>query len=85
MGALSFTVTVKANVLEPAALMAVTVYWLAADVLDGVPEMMPVVVLSDRPAGNVGDTLNSDGAPPDITGAFCVTAMFLVYTAGEVE
>ena len=56
MGALSFTVTVKANVLEPAALMAVTVYWLAADVIDGVPEITPVPVLRDNPLGRGGET-----------------------------
>ena len=50
-GAWSFTVIVIVVLVLPAALVAVTVYVVVPDVAVGVPEIAPVEVLNDKPAG----------------------------------
>jgi hypothetical protein len=44
-------------IVEPAAFVASTVYWDAANGAPGVPEISPVVGLRLKPAGKAGVTL----------------------------
>ena len=52
----------------PAALVAVMVYVVADDVALGVPEIAPVPVLNDKPAGNAGLIDQLVAAPPELLG-----------------
>jgi hypothetical protein len=45
------------TVVEPPEFVAVTVYVAVAVTAVGVPEIIPVRTLSERPAGNAGLTL----------------------------
>src|ERR1039457_5117919 len=49
-----WTVSTHANVVLPVAFVAVIVYVACATVVVGVPEIAPLVVLSDTPAGSAG-------------------------------
>ena len=56
VGATSFTVIETPKVVEPPVFVAVTVY-VAIDVIAvGIPEITPVVVFNERPAGSEGLT-----------------------------
>ena len=52
----------------PPALVAVMVYVVADDVALGVPEIAPVPVLNDKPAGNAGLIDQLVAAPPELLG-----------------
>src|ERR1700683_4966300 len=49
---IAWTVNTHANVVVPVAFVAVIVYVARAEVAVGVPEITPLVVLSDTPAGS---------------------------------
>jgi hypothetical protein len=69
------TVKVMVVLALPAAFVAVTVYVVADDVAVGVPVMVPVLVLNDKPAGN--DVLIDQlvAAPPELVGVQAVIAV----------
>jgi hypothetical protein len=56
MASAALTVSDSANVTLPPAFVAVTVYVVCATAAVGVPEITPLVVLSDNPDGNAGLT-----------------------------
>ena len=55
-GSAGFTVMVKTALLLPPAFVAVTVYVPVAVTAVGVPEITPVLVFMDNPAGSDGLT-----------------------------
>ena len=55
---------VTVAVAPPPELVAVTVYVIAVDVRVGLPEIAPVEVSKDNPAGRVGETEYVTTAPP---------------------
>jgi hypothetical protein len=72
------TVTASDPIVEPPALVAVTVYEAATATAVGVPEMTPVVALIDRPVGSAGVTAQETTAPPEIVGVAGPQAKFWV-------
>ena len=54
---MSLIVITTPKVVEPPELNAVTVYDAVSDTAEGVPEILPVEVLKDKPAGKAGETL----------------------------
>jgi hypothetical protein len=52
---------------------------------EGVPLMIPVVVLIEMPLGKGGLTVYSEGDPPELLGWFGKIATFFSYTAEKVE
>jgi hypothetical protein len=65
---------VTVAVALPPELLAVTVYVAVALIAVGVPEIVPVDVSSDKPAGNAGDTDQEVTAPPVEEGVTLVIA-----------
>ena len=61
----------------PPALVAVTVYVVMVDNAVGVPEIVPVVVSKDRPAGNDGLIDQLVAAPPVLVGLQLVIAVLI--------
>jgi hypothetical protein len=57
LGATSLTVIERDAVVLPPLFVAVTVYEADAVTAVGVPEIVPVDVESESPAGNAGETL----------------------------
>jgi hypothetical protein len=55
-GVAALTVSARPNVALPLEFVAVIVYVACAAVAVGVPEIRPLVVLSDNPLGNTGLT-----------------------------
>ena len=76
-------VIVTVVVALPVTFVAVTVYVAVAVTIVGVPEIIPVVVSNDKPAGNVGLTDQLAAAPPVLVGVSEVIAVFTVYTFVE--
>ena len=68
------TSIVTVTVLWPPLFCAVTTYGAAADAADGVPEMVPSVVLKLSPAGSAGLIDHPTTAPPAEVGAIVVAA-----------
>ena len=66
----------------PPVLVAVTVYEVEVEVTVGVPEMAPVVVENDRPAGNEGEIDHEVTAPPLEVGVTVVIAVPLFSVNG---
>ena len=69
-------------VSEPAPLVAVTVYEAEVESADGVPEIAPVEVSKDRPAGSEGVTDHESTSPPLADGIAVVIAEPLVRVNG---
>ena len=67
-GATSFTSMVMVAVSLPPVLLPVTVYVDEAVMAVGVPEMAPVAVSKDNPAGSDGLTDQATTAPPLVVG-----------------
>ena len=61
----------------PPELLAVTVYVAVEVIAVGVPEIVPVEVSSDKPAGNAGETDHEVTAPPVDVGVTLVIVEFL--------
>ena len=53
---MSFTVITKSKEVLPPRLLAVTLYVFIAEIVVGVPEIVPVVVFNDNPDGKLGET-----------------------------
>jgi hypothetical protein len=73
--------SVNANVVEPAALVAVIVYGVAADGAVGVPLITPLVASIASPAGSAGATAY-DATVPVTVGVSAVIAVPTVYDCG---
>jgi hypothetical protein len=76
-------ITVAVAVIVPA--VAVIVYVADGDVAVGVPEITPVVVFKDKPAGNVGLTLyvGTSGKPVAMSVGVGVIAVLIVAVIGS--
>ena len=81
-GASSFTMMVTVAVALPPVLLAVTVYVVLEDVVDGVPEMAPVEESIESPDGRDGETLQDVTAPPLEVGVTAVMAVPLLRVNG---
>src|SRR5882672_997795 len=77
----SIVASVNANVVEPAALVAVIVYAAAAATAVGVPLIAPVVASIARPAGSAGETAYDDTVPVTV-GVSAVIAVSTLYVCG---
>ena len=55
-GGMLFTVIPIVNVVDPPEFVAVTTYEAEAETVVGVPEITPVVVFNESPAGSAGET-----------------------------
>ena len=75
-GASSVTVMVTVAVALPPVLLAVTVYVAVELIAVGVPEIVPVDVSKDKPAGNAGEMDHAVTAPPVDVGVTLVIAEF---------
>ena len=82
LGAASFTVMDTLVVALPPLLLAVTVYVAVDVMLVGVPEIAPLVVENDRPAGNDGEMDQEVTVPPLTLGVAVVIAVPLVKVNG---
>ena len=83
MGAASFTVMDTLVVSLPPLLLAVMVY-VAVDVMAvGVPEISPLVVENDSPAGSDGEIDQEVTVPPLTLGVAAVMAVPLVSVNGD--
>lgn len=78
LGEAADTAIVTLKLDEPVALVAVTVYELDADVVVGVPEMIPVLVEKLNPVGTDGEIDQLATAPPEFVGLKEVIATFTV-------
>ena len=78
----SLTVMSTVVVALPPVLVAVTVYVAVEVIAVGVPEMTPVEVSSDKPAGSVGDTAQEMTVPPFEVGVAAVIAESFVSVNG---
>lgn len=76
------TIIVTEAVALPPVLVAVTVYVADAVIAVGVPEMVPVEVSKESPAGNVGDTDHETTVPPLDVGVTAVIREPLVRVNG---
>ena len=76
------TVISTVVVALPPVLVAVTVYVAVEVIAVGVPEMTPVEVSRDKPAGSVGDTAQEMTVPPFEVGVAAVIAESLVSVNG---
>jgi hypothetical protein len=74
VGAASLTRIVTVVVALPPLLEAVTVYVVAEETADGVPEISPLEVSRDRPAGSVGEIDHEVTVPPLELGEAAVIA-----------
>ena len=72
---MGFTVSVTVVVPLPPAFVAVMVYVAIAVIAVGVPDITPVLVLSDKPAGNAGLTDQVIAAPPVLAGVSVLIAV----------
>ena len=72
-------VMVTVVVALPVTFAAVTVYVAVAVTVVGVPDMVPVVVSNDRPAGNAGLIDQLLAAPPVLVGVSGVIAVLFGY------
>ena len=77
---MGFTVSVTVVVALPVTFVAVIVYVAVAVITVGVPDIIPVVVLNDRPAGKAGLIDQLTTAPPVLVGDSEVIAVLTVYT-----
>tara|TARA_B100000003_G_C10916126_1_gene365304 strand:+ start:845 stop:1165 length:321 start_codon:yes stop_codon:yes gene_type:complete len=77
-GAASFTRIVTVVEALPPELLAVTVYVVAVDIAVGVPEIVPVTLLNERPAGRTSEICQRVTAPPLNTGVAGVMSESLV-------
>ena len=75
-GASSVTVMVTVAVALPPVLLAVTVYVAVELIAVGVPEIVPVDVSNDKPAGNAGEMDHAVTAPPVDVGVTLVIDEF---------
>ena len=75
-GASSVTVIVTVAVALPPVLLAVTVYVAVELIAVGVPEIVPVDVSNDKPAGNAGEMDHAVTAPPVDVGVTLVIVEF---------
>ena len=75
-GASSVTVIVTVAVALPPVLLAVTVYVAVELIAVGVPEIVPVDVSNDKPAGNAGEMDHAVTAPPRDVGVTLVIVEF---------
>ena len=78
------TTMVRLTVVAPARFFAVTVYAAEAVAVVGVPVIVPVVLLSVKPAGKAGDTVKLSTAPETVA-RFGVIATPCQYVAGFDE
>ena len=69
----------------PPALLAVIVYVAADEVAVGVPEITPVLVLNDKPAGNAGLIDQLVAAPPVLVGVHALIVVPTTYVLVEGE
>ena len=69
------TVMLMTKVDEPALLVAVTVWFVAEAETVGVPEIWPVLLLKDTPAGNAGLTVHDVAGDPELVGSRLVMAV----------
>ena len=76
------TVISTVVVALPPVLVAVMVYVAVEVIAVGVPEMTPVEVSRDKPAGSVGDTAQEMTVPPFEVGVAAVIAESLVSVNG---
>jgi hypothetical protein len=60
-------------VADPAEFVAVTVKFVDASVVDGVPVIAQVVVFNDNPDGSAGEILQLDIAPPELVAVMLAT------------
>tara|TARA_B100000035_G_scaffold277267_1_gene255442 strand:- start:89 stop:319 length:231 start_codon:yes stop_codon:yes gene_type:complete len=67
---------VTVAVALPPELLAVTVYVAVEVIAVGVPEIAPVEVSNDKPAGNAGETDHEVTAPPVDVGVTLVIVEF---------
>ena len=81
-GMTSLTTTVIVAVALPPLLVAVTVYVADEVIAVGVPEITPVEVLKESPAGSDGDTDQVTTVPPLAVGAAGAIAESLVKVKG---
>ena len=81
-GAASLTIIVTVAVALPPVLVAVTVYVADAVIAFGVPEIVPVEVSKESPAGNVGETDHETTVPPLDVGVSAVIREPLVRVNG---
>ena len=63
----------------PVTLVAVTVYVAVAVTVVGVPEITPVPVLNDKPAGKPGLIDQLAAAPPVLVGVHAIIAVLMGY------
>ena len=82
LGAASFTVIDTLAVELPPVLVAVTVYVAVEVILVGVPEIAPLVVENDSPAGSEGEMDQEVTVPPLTVGVAVVMATPLVSVNG---
>ena len=61
----------------PPALVAVMVYVVIVDNAVGVPDIVPVVVSNDKPAGNAGLIDQLVAVPPVLVGLHVATAVLM--------
>jgi hypothetical protein len=78
----SLTVMSTVVVALPPVLVAVTVYVAVEVIAVGVPEMTPVEVSKDRPAGREGETDHDTTVPPLEVGVAAVIAESFVSVNG---
>ena len=83
MGAASLTVITTSKVADPPEFVAVTTYPAVVETDVGVPEITPVVVLNESPAGSAGET-EYDVTLPVTEGSSAVMAVPTVNTFGEL-
>ena len=79
---MSFTWRVNVVLSLPPALVADRVYVAEEDTAVGVPEIVPVDVSNERPAGSVGETDQETTVPPKAEGVADVIAESLVKVNG---
>ena len=76
------TVMVTVAVELPPVLLAVTVYCVEDEMAVGVPEIAPLVVEKERPAGSVGEIDHEVTVPPRALGVAVVMAVPFVSVNG---
>ena len=82
LGAASFTVMLTVAVSVPPVLLAVTVYCVVDVIAVGVPEISPLVVENESPAGSEGEIDQEVIVPPLTLGVAAVMAVPLVKVNG---
>ena len=69
---MSFTTISTVSVALPPVLVAVMVYVVRSEIIEGVPLISPVTESRERPAGRFGDIDQVKIAPPPSTGVSAV-------------